>query len=961
MNDIDKLLQSAKENDSVEFPLSDTELRSILDKADATESNTNSKSVKNKGRIKMAATTSSILLGALGVALLLNPSANDNKKSENSKIKSSQVNTMVVKKTITKDDKRIDSNTAKQIEKEIIKGDPNLNQSSGSYIISKTEIPPNIKNGEEILLSSIRESLKTSGYMTDEMIDETINTIREEIKNIPDEEKRKVAMSIVAQVAKEPKMFVLGEKINSDSLVQAINNQYGISDPNSIKKEYIMTQSNIPEGLDNQKEKIVEMIRKNLENSDIAPSQIDSIVNSVISQMRSSKEENWQPNQKKIIMTTSRSDLNATSYRSISPEEFADTSKTGMPTPEDEFFAHLEEDLKNQELRKNKIESFDKDGNLYIDVRGDNPKHTDSLEILRLNDKELENIGVFNIGCGYAYVSESIYPPSNLGKNGTNMLKEAGYPNPEKGIMRNIETTTRVAKTDHQEEMMKYQGWNQEKTLGIFPINSSYRIKEKENSSSGSTSYGFTAIDENKTYLMCNQPFDMERIFFSKIKDNHGDITKYNRIKVLFDKDSLASLDWIIPIFVQNKPNSLEGCATVMTFPRTKAIIDRLPERYKMNDRDSIYSGLIKYDKNSIDVAYNLIKTEIQNKNSLCVEKPKEKVKENIFEKPRPIGGIEKISLTLDDLKALDVEFKDDAFIIKCEDLMETNIWDKKSKNELKEKYNYDLDASDRILLKSNIITKISPDKGESPIKDHIKYDGWDNNTYSHFAPIYYKNHVKVANYQFILTCMMASPYFYMYDQDKKINTFDLINNIDSNPILSKLIPVEVDWKNINKNGDSTSTNILLWYYADKEFANRLPEKYKNAVLKEIEVADKINKGNISLEDGCTILKGEPSYLGICSLSSGAVNNFMVYPNPSVDKNIQIKANLNKAEKLKVELYDEQGEFRAMLKDFDLYEPGEQKIALQLPSDISSGVYLVSLVDNKGQRSTNKIVLNFNR
>jgi hypothetical protein len=247
------------------------------------------------------------------------------------------------------------------------------------------------------------------------------------------------------------------------------------------------------------------------------------------------------------------------------------------------------------------------DGIYYIECKTSKAKEFDSLEVLRLSDKELENIGVYRIEDYYAFLIEEEYDLKNNDKSYATALKYAGYAGYGKGILRKLATTEKQ-ENDENRFLAAYGNWNMEKSLGDIPVQMSYSYSNDGGGCSGDHSLNSilrtVASDEISGF-----PDDARNEFFKLLKANRGDLSKYEKIVFRIDKKIIQShgLFCVVPVLLQNYENSLKN-NTLLFMPRTQAIVDRMPKRYNLTAMDGEINGIARYNKAMIDKDFKEIK-----------------------------------------------------------------------------------------------------------------------------------------------------------------------------------------------------------------------------------------------------------------------------------------------------------------------------------------------------------------
>ena len=177
-------------------------------------------------------------------------------------------------------------------------------------------------------------------------------------------------------------------------------------------------------------------------------------------------------------------------------------------------------------------------------------------------------------------------------------------------------------------------------------------------------------------------------------------------------------------------------------------------------------------------------------------------------------------------------------------------------------------------------------------------------------------------------------------------------------PVISNVLPVKFTLKGeINDTHIPIVSDYYLWFYIDKNFAMKLPERYRTPILRELEIMEQIKRGELPPEMACEALKGEKSYLGICTANNPEIKNLQVYPNPVTEKTIHVKFSLDKKTNLTIALYKPNGEFVDNLNEANReYNADNYWITFQKPN-LENGVYMLSISDDNGNRAIRKIIV----
>ncbi len=166
--------------------------------------------------------------------------------------------------------------------------------------------------------------------------------------------------------------------------------------------------------------------------------------------------------------------------------------------------------------------------------------------------------------------------------------------------------------------------------------------------------------------------------------------------------------------------------------------------------------------------------------------------------------------------------------------------------------------------------------------------------------------------------------------------------------MLDRLIPIKMEtgFKNI-------PGPVYLWYLPTTEFLNALPERYSKSIRKELAILDKIENQNVEPEKAC---KGfdEESFFGICDLSSGALSNIKIAPNPCMfDLNISFTATDTRS--VNIEIFDINGRAVKTLGNYKLTNFGEQNYDFDI-SSLKTGVYQLVIISDQGEKISKRFI-----
>ncbi len=189
---------------------------------------------------------------------------------------------------------------------------------------------------------------------------------------------------------------------------------------------------------------------------------------------------------------------------------------------------------------------------------------------------------------------------------------------------------------------------------------------------------------------------------------------------------------------------------------------------------------------------------------------------------------------------------------------------------------------------------------------------------------------------------------FFIYEGEE-LDTLGTVSETNAPFIamLDRLIPVK-----IQPEFPDTKT-LYIWYLPTTEFLNALPERYSKSIRQELEILDKIDNQNISPEVACKGFE-EESFLGICDLSSGALSNIKIAPNPCL---YQLNLSFTASEKRSVslEIFDINGKRIQILGNFDINNYGEQQHTFDV-SSLKIGIYQLVIVSDKGEKISKRFI-----
>ena len=301
------------------------------------------------------------------------------------------------------------------------------------------------------------------------------------------------------------------------------------------------------------------------------------------------------------------------------------------------------------------------------------------------------------------------------------------------------------------------------------------------------------------------------------------------------------------------------------------------------------------------------------------------------------------------------------------------------------QKLNYPVDE-DPILVKERHNVFLNHTSMFNHSEEIIEYEGWNFNEISQISPVAYSANFYYGYYtrylvESIYEDLPLIQNKFDFNKDNFDNMIELRNNpsssVDKPPFADYLVPVLVEigdlhyipkdrdnfamYQSDSVTGDYTRLyNInygecTLWYYPTDEFLDALPAEIGDRLRKEIEIMKQINSGEITDVEGCEILKGEESLLGMCKMYSGKFKDLKVYPNPNQGNEISVSfLNLEKCN-LNVYLHDASGHYLADLHR-GYYQDGPVDMTLPL-DNLSNGIYYINVSDEKGDNAFVKFII----
>ncbi len=760
------------------------------------------------------------------------------------------------------------------------------------------------------------------------------------------------------------KMTIVSSAITAIiTIFMLLNNSNETTIPTIAKVESIKS------AVENVQDAIANPINSAISSSNNIAQKANSSMNKIIAQDNNEDELNNTADN-----NTPNSGIQNNSETSANNDQVTnnETPNTNEPKQETPDLAQASP-KPNQEVEKPLPSPVIPKGDIRIIMPEIDSKYLDSLEVLLLSDDELANINVMKIPCGYTFQAEELFPKSSSKINSKKNREAAGYP--DKGIVRSLHT---IGKEIEEVELVQYTNWDMEKTLGIYPFSAWYDAKVGHLLSYSATSFGFTPLDDDMKAFV-NEKSDYRRALRDSIEFNYqNNLNLISSIKIFYDKDKYETFKSIIPVLTKVKTDSIDAISTLF-YPASTNIIKLLPKRYNLKADDEAFEYLTV--GGDIDKVKNEFLSALNSSVNICkIAEPKKEIKP-----AAPIAGIEELILTAEEAKEIGIIYNNDGIEyissqtiptsefpdIKNKELYENlgynfsqdsikfNTAYKFNKNGIRESEmmlgGYSILSADYIIndnIKGNMLvqrtSKISYISNDLSLKDNIL----DSNSLYNSKP-------KYSNYtlhELRLNESMLAQIGLTLNNSDEFYSKDSLGNF--RPVISNVLPVKLEL-----NGEILETHIpvqsthYLWFYIDKNFAMKLPERYRTPILRELEIMEQVKRGELQPEMACEALKGEKSYLGVCTANNPEIKNLKVYPNPVIDKTINVKFKLDKKTKLTIALYKPDGEFVENLNDINKEYNADNYTLIFKNPNLENGVYMLSIADDNGNRAIRKIIV----
>lgn len=106
-----------------------------------------------------------------------------------------------------------------------------------------------------------------------------------------------------------------------------------------------------------------------------------------------------------------------------------------------------------------------------------------------------------------------------------------------------------------------------------------------------------------------------------------------------------------------------------------------------------------------------------------------------------------------------------------------------------------------------------------------------------------------------------------------------------------KLIPVTITLGDPNET-DTSKINfkkLRIWYEITREFVELLPDRYRLPMQNELNMAEKVNNGEMTVEQACEVLDEQEQFMGLCEKGGHNITVGNLWPNPITFNQINCK------------------------------------------------------------------------
>lgn len=602
---------------------------------------------------------------------------------------------------------------------------------------------------------------------------------------------------------------------------------------------------------------------------------------------------------------------------------------------------------------------------------------TNTLTIYVLDKEELKNINIFQNDCSVYFYDEDTYPPySFIQKIQSEEMKNLGYPT--KGILKKL---TSVYEEELDPVIIPHDlAKLQPKVLDI-PAKVYARIKSLKSNNPLNQAWWINTGSDDSTFnhsLLDKKTYDI----INKIMDNKISLNGYQPVNIYIEKSNFKNIDSYCFILSSTIQDSLRKL-TLFIYPKTERLLRLLPARLGLyQDKYSLLSSNSDNDQRKQKKIYSDALSRLLPK---CTYDSNKIIKYHVDAPniPEKISAVNKLVLTNDELSKLGIFLNNGILEYSFEDKINTKTYYKNLLNNYFNNYAYNRN-DEYILVKGT--RKISICQADKDIVTIKKYTGWDINSFSKIAPVscwenrFVYNIInipqpfdplkpsEIAPIKKEAALISFSKAYYWYHSPILMSLFGDENSesnqyvtIDPNQVIqsrsSRLVPISIKY-DCSEGNNLDSSEFAFFYYVNREFIELLPERYKVPLSRELDVLEQIESGDLPAEDACKAIKGQESYMGVCSITASNIVSANVYPNPVSQAPFTADVIVRKEATISVDLYNSTGDLvKRLLADVPL-KGGKNSVKFENTlSGIAPGMYILSFVQDNGERVTRNIII----
>jgi hypothetical protein len=357
---------------------------------------------------------------------------------------------------------------------------------------------------------------------------------------------------------------------------------------------------------------------------------------------------------------------------------------------------------------------------------------------------------------------------------------------------------------------------------------------------------------------------------------------------------------------------------------------------------------------------------------------------------PSRIAGIEHLTLSADELEAIGVHFKN-AQVQFAVDMLSTRSnqsqtglstkqqrvlrasmkHEEEERRVLHDKYGYNTDPSS-VLVRRSVRMGLSC---ETDI-DVLSYAGWNYNSHNPLSAVGYtatefemkvSQGPKVFDQQRCIDQQIIANSPLLSDSSKQFGTTseqgELLNTGCTIPVRIILGTAADALPNsyLPKEGaDSAHYHVRvidIFFVPNREFVGHLPERYRSLLENELNLRDRIIKGELALSDACDLLhkSQSQSLLEMCTNPSSDIQALQVYPNPAPQESISCSFNARESGNYNISLYNTNGALEHNLLQ-TRFEQGYNSISMPLKG-VMPGAYVLTLSSSSGIQARQRIIV----